>query len=299
MKGFKSFADTTDARIRARGDRRGRAQRVGQVQRRRRRHLGPGRPEHPGAAQLAHGRRDLHGHRQRAPRWAAPRSRSRSTTPRASCPIDGAEVTISRTLFRNGESEYAINGTTCRLLDVQELLARLGRRAPAAHDHRPGPARLDPQLELGEPTRGHRGGGRCPQAPAPQGARRAAPRGDPGEPRAPRRPGARGATPDAPARAPGGVGASATPTSRPSCAPRATPSSPSASPSFEARRVALEHDLAGGGDARADLRDELITLDAQAADAPRPTWQAGARRSWPRRWGRSRRSPSAPAALRR
>jgi chromosome segregation protein len=37
-------------------------------------------------------------------------------------PIDGAEVTISRTLFRNGESDYAINGTTCRLLDVQDLL---------------------------------------------------------------------------------------------------------------------------------------------------------------------------------
>ena len=37
-------------------------------------------------------------------------------------PIDGAEVTISRTLFRNGESDYAINGTTCRLLDIQDLL---------------------------------------------------------------------------------------------------------------------------------------------------------------------------------
>jgi chromosome segregation protein len=41
-------------------------------------------------------------------------------------PIDGAEVTISRTLFRTGDSEYAINGTTCRLLDVQELLADSG-----------------------------------------------------------------------------------------------------------------------------------------------------------------------------
>ncbi|MHB1906643.1 MAG: chromosome segregation SMC family protein, partial [Acidimicrobiales bacterium] len=40
--------------------------------------------------------------------------------------IDGAEVTVSRTLFRNGESEYAINGTTCRLLDVQELLGDSG-----------------------------------------------------------------------------------------------------------------------------------------------------------------------------
>lgn len=41
-------------------------------------------------------------------------------------PIEFTEVTISRTLFRNGGSEYAINGETCRLLDVQELLADSG-----------------------------------------------------------------------------------------------------------------------------------------------------------------------------
>jgi len=41
-------------------------------------------------------------------------------------PIDYAEVTISRTLFRNGGSEYAINGEGCRLLDVQELLSDSG-----------------------------------------------------------------------------------------------------------------------------------------------------------------------------
>jgi chromosome segregation protein len=44
----------------------------------------------------------------------------------AALPIDYAEVTISRTLFRNGGSEYAINGDTCRLLDVQELLSDSG-----------------------------------------------------------------------------------------------------------------------------------------------------------------------------
>ncbi|MFL6160029.1 MAG: chromosome segregation protein SMC, partial [Marmoricola sp.] len=41
-------------------------------------------------------------------------------------PIEYAEVTISRTMFRNGGSEYAINGTPCRLLDVQELLSDSG-----------------------------------------------------------------------------------------------------------------------------------------------------------------------------
>ena len=41
-------------------------------------------------------------------------------------PIDYTEVTISRTLFRNGASEYAINGESCRLLDVQELLSDTG-----------------------------------------------------------------------------------------------------------------------------------------------------------------------------
>lgn len=37
-------------------------------------------------------------------------------------PVDYTEVTISRTLFRTGGSEYAVNGTPARLLDIQELL---------------------------------------------------------------------------------------------------------------------------------------------------------------------------------
>ena len=41
-------------------------------------------------------------------------------------PIEYSEVTISRTMFRNGGSEYAINGNTVRLLDVQELLSDSG-----------------------------------------------------------------------------------------------------------------------------------------------------------------------------
>jgi len=41
-------------------------------------------------------------------------------------PIDFSEVTITRTLFRNGDSEYAINRVPCRLLDIQELLSDTG-----------------------------------------------------------------------------------------------------------------------------------------------------------------------------
>ncbi|MEU7892570.1 chromosome segregation protein SMC [Nonomuraea sp. NPDC049152] len=41
-------------------------------------------------------------------------------------PIDYTEVTISRLMFRSGQSEYAINGDTCRLLDIQELLSDSG-----------------------------------------------------------------------------------------------------------------------------------------------------------------------------
>jgi chromosome segregation protein len=41
-------------------------------------------------------------------------------------PIEFTEVTVTRTLFRTGDSEYAINGVSCRLLDIQELLSDAG-----------------------------------------------------------------------------------------------------------------------------------------------------------------------------
>ncbi|GAB2759740.1 chromosome segregation protein SMC [Streptomyces bullii] len=41
-------------------------------------------------------------------------------------PIEYSEVTITRIMFRNGGSEYQINGDTCRLLDIQELLSDSG-----------------------------------------------------------------------------------------------------------------------------------------------------------------------------
>ncbi|HEY3260451.1 MAG TPA: chromosome segregation protein SMC [Pseudonocardiaceae bacterium] len=41
-------------------------------------------------------------------------------------PIDYTEVSITRRMFRDGASEYEINGNHCRLLDVQELLSDTG-----------------------------------------------------------------------------------------------------------------------------------------------------------------------------
>src|SRR5213082_332702 len=41
-------------------------------------------------------------------------------------PIEYSEVSITRRMYRSGESEYEINGDSCRLLDIQELLSDSG-----------------------------------------------------------------------------------------------------------------------------------------------------------------------------
>lgn len=41
-------------------------------------------------------------------------------------PVDYHEVTVTRKLYRSGESEYLINGTACRLKDVNELFYDTG-----------------------------------------------------------------------------------------------------------------------------------------------------------------------------
>ncbi|MBQ5709481.1 MAG: AAA family ATPase, partial [Anaerotignum sp.] len=41
-------------------------------------------------------------------------------------PLDYSEVQVTRRVFRSGESEYRINGTSCRLKDIQELFMDTG-----------------------------------------------------------------------------------------------------------------------------------------------------------------------------
>ena len=41
-------------------------------------------------------------------------------------PIEYAEVSVTRLMFRDGASEYSINGTKCRLVDIQELMSDSG-----------------------------------------------------------------------------------------------------------------------------------------------------------------------------
>ena len=62
-------------------------------------------------------------------------------------PLDVAEVTITRRLYRDGTSEYAINGADCRLLDIQELLSDSG---VGRHQHViVGQGRVDAVLNAG------------------------------------------------------------------------------------------------------------------------------------------------------
>src|SRR5262249_31223071 len=66
-------------------------------------------------------------------------------------PIEYTEVSITRRLFRSGESEYEINGQHCRLLDIQELLSDsgIGREMPVSV----GRGRLDSVLQAGPEDR--------------------------------------------------------------------------------------------------------------------------------------------------
>ena len=179
-------------------------------------------------------------------------------------PIDLSEVTITRTLFRSGDSEYAINGAPCRLLDIQELLcdSGVGRQQHMII----GQGQLDTVLNARPEDRRaiiEEAAGVL-EAPPPPGAGRAPPGRHGREPRAPGRPGARGAPPDPPARAPGRRRPLARHGGRPSCW-RCAATWPAPSwPTSTARRRAAAQNLTVCRDEEHELHEALEQLDAEA-----------------------------------
>ena len=118
-------------------------------------------------------------------------------------PIDFTEVTLTRLLFRSGDSEYSINGVPCRLLDIQELLSDsgVGRQQhviisqgniDGVLNARPEERRLIIEEAAG-----------VLKYPPPQGTRRAPAVGHRGQPDPHPGPAARSATPAAPLGTPG------------------------------------------------------------------------------------------------
>ena len=181
-------------------------------------------------------------------------------------PIDGAEVTISRTLFRNGDSEYAINATTCRLLDVQELLgdSGVGRQQHMII----GQGQLDAILNSSSDSRRaviEEAAGVLKHRRRKERAERRLDATQENlqrlgdlvrEVRRQMRPLERQA---ASARHFGDVEAELRAARHALFAERLA--------SFDARRVALEHEIAAAATRERSMRDEVITLDAQASTA--------------------------------
>ena len=190
-------------------------------------------------------------------------------------PIEYAEVSVTRLMFRDGASEYAINGSRCRLVDVQELMSDsgIGRELHVVV----GQGQLDAVLQARpEDRRGfvEEAAGR-PEAPQAQGAGAAQARRDAGQPGPAHRPHRR-AAPPAPAPRPAGGG-------RPPRRPGA--GRPARRPPAAARRRPA--DAARG---RATRRSATRRPCASGAPPSRPSW---------RRRRRARASSSRPSQRRR
>ena len=125
-EGLQVLPEPHPARLRPRGVGDRGPQRLGQVERDRRRALGARRAEPAGGARADDEGRDLRrrprhqglelrrgrgGHRQRA-------------TGELDCEF--SEIAIQRRLGRDGEGEYRLNGARCRLVDVLEVLSDSG-----------------------------------------------------------------------------------------------------------------------------------------------------------------------------
>ena len=97
-------------------------------------------------------------------------------------PIEYSEVSITRRMFRDGASEYEINGSTCRLMDVQELLSDSGIGREMHVIVGQGKLERNPGIPARRSSGVHRGSRRCAQTPQAQRKSRPQTRVDVGEP---------------------------------------------------------------------------------------------------------------------
>ena len=183
-------------------------------------------------------------------------------------PIDYTEVSITRRMFRDGASEYEINGSSCRLLDIQELLSDsgIGREMHVIV----GQGQLDSVLQAkpGGPARVHRGGGRRPQAPQAQGEGAAEARRDAGQPHPAHRPHRRAAPPAQAARPAGRGGPPGGRPCSPTCATPGCGCSPTTWSSCAAR-------WPGRSPTRARSGSGARQVERAAGRGPGPRGRAG------------------------
>ena len=82
--------------------------------------------DHEGSGESSHGNGNGNGANHGAEGSAAPTGGSARTGRARTLHHRAGEITVTRRLFRSGESEYLINGDTCRLRDIQDLFMGTG-----------------------------------------------------------------------------------------------------------------------------------------------------------------------------
>ena len=186
ISGFKSFVDPVSLAVRRRHHRHRRPQRLRQEQPLRGHHLGARRAERQEPARRHDGGRHLQRLRQ------PPAAGDGGGHPDACSPIPtspGAEdgrMTLSRRVFRSGESQYRLNGKLVRLKDFRDLLMDTGLRHARLLGDRAGQDRPDPLRQAAGATQADRRGGRRHPLQGAQEGRRGEARGGDRQPAPPR-----------------------------------------------------------------------------------------------------------------